>query len=57
MNTQEYRTSELLRRFVPYYKNHKAVLLTDLFCAALTTMPRKLLHGRCRARHGREDGD
>ncbi len=38
MNTQEYRTSELLRRFVPYYKNHKAVLLTDLFCAALTTI-------------------
>lgn len=38
MNTQEYRTGELLKRFLPYYKKHKIVLFTDLFCASLTTI-------------------
>ena len=38
MNDREYRTGELLKRFLPYYKNHKAVMLMDLFCASLTTI-------------------
>lgn len=32
------RTSELIRRFAPYYKKYLGVLLLDLFCAALTTI-------------------
>lgn len=38
MNDREYRTGELLKRFLPYYKNHKAVMFMDLFCASLTTI-------------------
>ncbi len=29
---------KLLKRFLPYYKNYKATLILDLFCAALTTI-------------------
>ena len=32
------KTTELIRRFAPYYKNYLGVLLFDLFCAALTTV-------------------
>lgn len=32
------KTSELTRRFAPYYKKYLGVLLFDLFCAALTTV-------------------
>ncbi|MBR5508790.1 MAG: ABC transporter ATP-binding protein [Lachnospiraceae bacterium] len=32
------RTSTLLKRFIPYYKNYTGVMLMDLFCAALTTV-------------------
>lgn len=38
MMHQEYTTRELIGRFAPYYKNHKRVMITDLFCAALTTV-------------------
>lgn len=38
MMHQEYTTRELIGRFAPYYKKHKAVMVTDLFCAALTTV-------------------
>ena len=34
----EYTTGALMKRFLPYFKNHKKVLITDLFCAALTTI-------------------
>ena len=34
----EYATSTLIKRFLPYYKNHTRVMVTDLFCAALTTI-------------------
>ncbi len=34
----EYTTGALMKRFLPYYKNHKKVMITDLFCAALTTI-------------------
>ena len=34
----EYTTGALMKRFLPYFKNHKKVLITDLFCAALTTV-------------------
>ena len=34
----EYSTCALMKRFLPYYKNHKKVMVTDLFCAALTTV-------------------
>lgn len=32
------KTSELLGRFVPYYKKYIGILLMDLFCASLTTV-------------------
>jgi ATP-binding cassette subfamily B protein len=32
------KTTALLRRFLPYYNKYRAVLMTDLFCAALTTV-------------------
>ncbi len=35
---QEYKTSTLLKRFLPYYKNHRFILVADLLCAALTTL-------------------
>ena len=28
----------LIRRFIPYFKKYKWVLVLDLFCAALTTV-------------------
>ncbi len=31
-------TIQLLRRFLPYYKKYKWILVFDLFCAALTTL-------------------
>lgn len=35
---RNYKTSELLRRFTPYYKPYVPTLIFDLFCAALTTV-------------------
>ena len=35
---KEYTTGELMKRFFPYYRKHKGVLATDLFCASLTTL-------------------
>ncbi|MGI6115027.1 MULTISPECIES: ABC transporter ATP-binding protein [unclassified Clostridium] len=32
------KTSELIRRFAPYFKKYKWVLVLDLFCASLTTV-------------------
>lgn len=37
MNRQ-YKTKELLKRFIPYYKPYKGILIMDLLCAALTTV-------------------
>lgn len=38
MDTKEYKTKELIGRFIPYYKEHKKTVAADLFCAALTTI-------------------
>ena len=38
MDTREYKTTELLKRFLPYYKPHMGTVILDLFCAALTTI-------------------
>ncbi len=38
MNEREYTSRELLRRFIPYYRPYRSVLLRDLGCAALTTV-------------------
>lgn len=38
MEEKEYSTKVLLKRFMPYYKNHKKVMAFDLFCAAMTTL-------------------
>lgn len=38
MGKKGYTSKELLRRFAPYFKNHKATLIIDLFCASLTTV-------------------
>lgn len=35
---REYELKELLGRFIPYYRKHKAVMVKDLFCASLTTV-------------------
>lgn len=35
---REYKTGELIRRFVPYYKKYTKTLCMDLFCASLTTI-------------------
>jgi len=32
------RTSYLVKRFVPYYRKYRWILILDLFCAALTTV-------------------
>ncbi len=32
------KTSTLLKRFVPYYRKYRGVMVMDLFCAALTTV-------------------
>ena len=37
-NTKKYKSRELIKRFLPYYKNNIRVVITDLFCAALTTV-------------------
>lgn len=38
MKTEKKSKIALLRRFLPYYKKYKWILLFDLFCAALTTV-------------------
>lgn len=37
-NDRNYSASELIKRFLPYYKKHKAVMILDLLCASLTTI-------------------
>ncbi len=37
-NDKKYSASELIKRFLPYYKKHKLVVVLDLFCASLTTV-------------------
>ena len=37
-NEKTYESKELIKRFLPYFKNYKFVLFMDLFCAALTTL-------------------
>lgn len=38
MNSKEYSTWELFKRFIPYFKNYTGTLIMDLFCASLTTI-------------------
>jgi len=38
MEDKEYATGVLLKRFLPYYRKHWKVIITDLFCAGLTTV-------------------
>lgn len=38
VEAKEYKTTELLKRFLPYYKAHRGTVALDLFCAALTTI-------------------
>lgn len=38
METRQYTTGELIRRFVPYFGKYRKTLFLDLFCAALTTI-------------------
>ena len=35
---RKYKNTELLRKFIPYYKKYLPTLVFDLFCAALTTV-------------------
>ena len=37
-NVKTYRSGELLRRFLPYYKRYWKIVVIDLFCAGLTTI-------------------
>lgn len=38
MDLKKYTTSELIKRFLPYFRPYYKTLFTDLFCAALTTI-------------------
>ncbi|MEY8352914.1 ABC transporter ATP-binding protein [Lachnospiraceae bacterium 54-53] len=38
MKQKEMKTGTLLKRFVPYYKKYTKIMITDLFCASLTTI-------------------
>lgn len=38
MEQKQYKTGELFKRFVPYFKAYKGTLFLDLFCAAMTTL-------------------
>ena len=38
MGERTKKTSELIRRFAPYYRKYLPVLFLDLFCASLTTV-------------------
>ncbi len=35
---RKYKTSELIKRFMPYYKKYMPTVILDLFCASLTTI-------------------
>ena len=35
---RRYKTGELIKRFIPYYKKYITTVVFDLFCAALTTV-------------------
>lgn len=35
---RKYKSSELIRRFMPYYKKYLPTVIFDLFCASLTTI-------------------
>lgn len=37
-NLKTHKTSDLIRRFIPYFKKYRHILAFDLFCAALTTI-------------------
>lgn len=37
-NERKYKTGELIKRFLPYYKKYIPTVIIDLFCAALTTI-------------------
>ncbi len=37
-NIRTYKAGELLRRFLPYYKKYRHIVIIDLFCAGLTTI-------------------
>ncbi len=37
MDKRTYSSKVLIKRFLPYFKNHKKTLILDLICAALTT--------------------
>jgi len=38
MSNKIHSSKNLIKRFLPYYKKYKTVLVLDLFCAALTTV-------------------
>ena len=38
MEKRKYKSSTLIKRFLPYYKKYIPTLLLDLFCASLTTI-------------------
>lgn len=37
-NERKYKSSELIKRFLPYYKKYLPTVIFDLFCASLTTI-------------------
>lgn len=37
-NERSMKMTHMLRRFIPYYGKYKAMLVFDLFCAAMTTV-------------------
>ena len=37
-STRSIKTTTLIRRFLPYFKKYRGMLVFDLVCAALTTV-------------------
>lgn len=37
-NTKTYKSGELIKRFLPYYRKYWRIVVIDLFCAGLTTI-------------------
>lgn len=42
--TRQISTGYLIKRFAPYFKKYRFVLVLDLFCAALTTICERYCH-------------
>ena len=47
MNKRKYKSSYLMKQFLPYYAKYKHILILDLLCASLTTVMRACISAYC----------